>query len=102
MNELMMYILVLIALALTISFSWFLIVFRSLEKMNKVFDKDFEAMTQRINERSHLSGSATKHEIDLAAKERRGGWTGAVTGKEHLNLKLSEPHPFYSKEADDE
>lgn len=102
MNNLLMYILVLIALALTVGFSWFLIGFRSVEKMNKVFDKDFDAMKQRINERKKLNGRATKHEVDLAAKEGRGGWTGEVTDSYSIKPSLSKPHPFYTKEADDE
>lgn len=106
MNNLMMYvggyIIVLIAIALTVGLAFALIVGRSIAIKHKTFDKEFDAMSQRINGRRHLGGKATKHEIDLAAKEGRGGWTGEVTGRKHLNLKLSEPHPFYSKEAEDE
>lgn len=71
-------------------------------RKQKAFDKEFDAMKKRINKRRELDGKATKYEVDLAAKEGRGGWTGKVTKKQLLDLKLNEPHPFYSKEADDE
>lgn len=71
-------------------------------RKQKAFDEEFEAMEQRINNRRELNGKSTEHEIDLAAKEGRGGWTGEVTGSYSIKSSLSKPHPFYAKEADDE
>lgn len=47
-------------------------------RKNNAFDKEFDAMRQRINKRRELNGRATKYEVDLAAKEGRGGWTGPI------------------------
>lgn len=69
MNNLMMsigiYVLILLAVILTVGFAWFLIVGRAVSKKNKALDDELEAMTQRIKQRNHLNGKATKHEIDL-------------------------------------
>lgn len=106
MNDLMMYVggyvLILIAIALTVGFAFALIVGRSIAIKHKAFNKEFDAVTERIKKRRELSGRATKHEVDLAAKEGRGGWTGEVADSYSIKPSLSKPHPFYTKEADDE
>lgn len=82
MSNLMMYvggyILILIAFALTVGLAFALIIGRSIAIKHKAFDKEFDAMKQRINKRRELNGRATKYEVDLAAKEGRGGWTGPI------------------------
>ncbi len=42
--------------------------------------------------------------LDYIEKRRGddGGWTGEFDSKKPIDLGLSEPHPFYTKEADDE
>lgn len=106
MSNLMMYvgsyILILITIALTVGFAFALIIGRSIAIKHKAFDKEFDAMKRRIDKRRELNGRATKHEVDLAAKEERGGWTGDFTSSCSIKSSLSEPHPFYNKEADDE
>lgn len=96
MSDLMMgvgtYILILLAIVLTVGFAFALIVGRSIAKKNKVFDKEFEAMKKRINKRRELDGKATKHEVDLAAKEGRGGWTGAIPQTRKAPPKPLHPH----------
>lgn len=72
------YILVLIAIALTAGLAFALIIGRSIAIKHKAFDKEFDAMKQRIKNRNQLNGRATKYEVDLAAKEGRGGWTGPI------------------------
>lgn len=105
MNNLIMYIgiyvLIVLAVFLTVGLAWFLIVGRAVAKKNKVLDDELEAMTQRIKRRKELNGKATSHKIDLD-RFNNGGWTGEVSGKEHLDLKLNEPHPYYTREASDE
>lgn len=82
MSNLMMYvggyILILIAFALTVGIAFALIIGRSIAIKHKAFDKEFDAMKQRIKNRNQLNGKATKYEVDLAAKEGRGGWTGPI------------------------
>lgn len=106
MNNLLMYIgiyvLIVIAVFLTVGLAWFLIVGRSIAIKHKAFNKEFDSVTERIKKRRELNGRATKHEVDLAAKEGRGGWTGEVDDSYSIKPSLSKPHPFYTKEADNE
>lgn len=101
MNDLIVYIggyiLILIAVALTVGLAFALVVGRSIAIRHKALDKEFEAMSQRINNRRELNGRATKYEVDLATKEGRGGWTGKPNGSDGIKSNLSDPHPFYSK-----
>ncbi|OLF36526.1 hypothetical protein BTW00_05410 [Psychrobacter sp. C 20.9] len=53
-----LYILILLAISMTVGFSWFLIIGRSMSIEHK-------AMSKQINERKELNGLATKHKIDL-------------------------------------
>lgn len=105
MNNLIMYIgiyvLMVLAVFLTVSLAWFLIVGRAVAKKNKALDDELEAMTKRIKRRKELNGKATNHKIDLS-NFKGGGWTGELDSKEPIDLGLNEPHPFYTREADDE
>lgn len=40
--------------------------------------------------------------ISYLDKGDDGGWTGEFYSKKPIDLGLNEPHPFYTKEADDE
>lgn len=53
-----LYILVLLAVSMTVGFAWFLIVGRSMSIERK-------SAMKRIEERRELNGLATKHKIDL-------------------------------------
>ena len=105
MNDLIayigIYILMVVAVFITVGLAWFLIVGRSIAKKNKVLDRELDAMTQRIKKRNQLNGRATDHQIDLGVV-RRGGWIGERDSKKSINLKLNEPHPYYARGADDE
>ena len=83
------YILAILAISLTVGLAWFLIVGRSLAKKNTVFDKELDAMAQRIKRRNDLNGRATDHEIDLNVV-RRGGWTGPIP--QSKNTPPKPPH----------
>ncbi len=72
------YILILIAIALTVGLAFALIVGRSIAIRHRALDRELEAISQRISNRRELNGRATNHEVDLAAKEGRGGWTGPI------------------------
>lgn len=63
------YIMIVIAVFLTVGFAWFLIVGRALAKRKIMWDDEWEAMHQRIKRRKELNGKATDHQIDL---ENRG------------------------------
>ena len=106
MNNLMMYVgihfIIAIVALLFIVLVWRLTIGRALVKRKKMWDDELEAMHKRIKRRKELNGRATKHEVDLAAKEGRGGWTGEVTDSYSIKPSLSKPHPFYTKEVDDE
>lgn len=84
------YILILIAAALTVGLALALVVGRSISIKHKAFDKEFDAMKQRIKNRNQLNGRATKHEVDLVAKEGRGGWTGPIP-----QTRKAPPKPLY-------
>ena len=105
MNDLIMYIgihvLIVIAVFLTVGLAWFLIVGRVAAQRKKMWDDEWEAMHQRIKRRKELNGRATNHKIDLS-NFKGGGWTGEFDSKKPIDLGLNEPHPFYTKEADDE
>lgn len=105
MNSVMMYIgiyvLIVIAVFLTVGLAWFLIVGRSIAIKHKAFNKEFDAVTERIKKRRELNGRATDHKIDLS-NFKGGGWTGEFDSKKPIDLGLNKPHPFYTKEADDE
>ena len=45
---------------------------------------------------------ATDLLINHLDRKEGGGWTGELDSKEPIDLGLNEPHPFYTKEADDE
>ena len=45
---------------------------------------------------------ATDLLINYLDRKEDGGWTGEFDSKEPIDLGLNEPHPFYTKEADDE
>lgn len=105
MNNLIMYIgiyvLIVLAVFLTVGLAWFLIVGRAVAQRKKMWDDEWEAMHQRIKRRKELNGKSTDHKIDLE-RFNNGGWTGEVSGKEHIDLKLNEPHPYYAREVRDE
>ncbi len=69
MNNVIMYIvtyiLILSAIALTIGLAFVLIVSRSKVVRDRVFNKELNDMTKRIEERYKLNGKATNHKIDL-------------------------------------
>ncbi len=95
------YILMVVAVFITVGLAWFLIVGRVVAQRKKMWDDEWEAMHQRIKRRKELKGKATNHEIDLGSFDN-GGWTGERDSKKPIDLGLNEPHPFYTKEADDE
>ena len=105
MNDLIayigIYILMVVAVFITVGLAWFLIVGRAIAKKHKVLDDRLDAMTQRIKKRNDLNGKATNHKIDLEQFDN-GGWTGELDSKKNIDLKLKEPHPYYAREADDE
>ena len=80
MNELIsyisLYVLILAALVLTVGFAWLLVVGRHIAKRNRFYYAEWEEMQQRIRKRKELNGRGTDHQVDLAAKEGRGGWVG--------------------------
>lgn len=96
-NSTVVYTLVFALFFAVVGFVCFLVAAFLIAKNNKELD----AMTQRIKQRNHLNGKSTNHKIDLD-QFNNGGWTGEVSGKEHIDLKLNEPHPYYAREADDE
>ena len=105
MNDLIayigIYILMVVAVFITVGLAWFLVVGRAIAKKNKVLDKELDAMTQRIKKRNELNGRATDHKIDLNSFDG-GGWTGERDSKKPINLEINEPHPYYARETDDE
>lgn len=72
------YILILIAITLTVGLAFALIVGRSIAIRHRALDRELEAISQRISNRRELNGRATNHEVDLAAKDGCGGWTGPI------------------------
>lgn len=45
---------------------------------------------------------ATDLLINHLDRKEGGGWTGEFDSKNPIDLGLNKPHPFYTKEADDE
>lgn len=105
MNNVLMYIvtyiLILSAITLTVALAFVLIVGRSKSIRDRVFNKELNEMTRRIEERYKLNGKATNHEVDLSSFEK-GGWTGEFDSKKPIDLGLNKPHPFYNRGADNE
>lgn len=95
MNDLMMYvggyILILIAIALTVGLAFALIVGRSVAIKHKAFDKELDAMTQRIKNRNQLNGKATSHQINLSDAKSEY-WTG-----EQPRTRKAPPKPKHPK-----
>lgn len=60
-------------------------------RKNNVFDKELDAMTQRIKNRNQLNGKATSHQINLSDAKSEY-WTG-----EQPKTRKAPPKPKHPK-----